>query len=242
MPKWFVLRTLTQPLPAVSAFSIAIAFALGPTTRPSPLPPSTVAVLGDSRTIVTFAFGSMRPSVNMSKYECSRATPCESMPRRSAACSTVAAVRASSSGTPKWRKTRTVKSNSCSGGKSSASATAATLALQKTRRFRRGAAVLHQGHAIGDLTETVDPDPHDIAGLRRVRLGRHERRAGEEPRADRERVRRVQHRCERRGLARHVGHGGRPFEDGLARTVDRHMDLRARDVDLPPEHRGWTDR
>src|SRR6267378_4083223 len=179
MPKWFVLRTLTQPLPAVRAFSIAIAFALGPTTRPSPLPPSTVAVLGDSRTMVTFAFGSMRPSVNMSKYECSRATPCESMPRRSAACSTVAAVRASSSGTPKWRKTRTENSKSCSGGKSSVSGTALTLALRKARRFGFGAAVLHQRHAIGELAEAVDRDAHGVAGLRRIRLGRHERRAGE---------------------------------------------------------------
>src|SRR6267378_4238555 len=178
MPKWFVFRTLTQPLPAVRAFSIAIAFAFGPTTRPRPLPPSTVAVLGDSRTMVTFAFGSMRPSVSMSTYECSRATPCESMPRRSAVSRTVAAVRASSSGTPKWRKTRTENSKSCSGAKSSVSGTAPTLALRKARRFGFGAAVLHERYAIAELAETVDRDAHGVAGLRRVGLGRNERGAG----------------------------------------------------------------
>src|SRR6267143_4473897 len=196
MPKWFVFRTLTQPLPAIRAFSIAIAFACGPTTRPRPLPPSTVAVLGDSRTIVTFAFGSMRPSVSMSKYEWSRATPCESMPRRSAACRTVAAVRASPPGTPRCSKTRTVNSKSCPAGKSVVSGTRVRLALRKAGGLRFRAAVFHERHAVRYLAEAVDRDPHDIARFRRVRLWRHERRAGEEPRADRQRVRRVQHRRE----------------------------------------------
>ena len=51
MPKWFVWHTATQPVPAPSAFSIATSLAHGPTTRPRPLSPSTVAVLADSRTI-----------------------------------------------------------------------------------------------------------------------------------------------------------------------------------------------
>ena len=59
MPKWFVLQTLTHPEPTASAFSIAIALALGPTTRPSPLSPSTVAVPGNSRTIAD-----LRPGVD----------------------------------------------------------------------------------------------------------------------------------------------------------------------------------
>src|SRR4030081_1720754 len=104
------------------------------------------------------------------------------MPRRSAACSTVAAVRASPSGTPKCWKTRTLNSKSCSGGKSSVSGTALTLALRKTRRFGFRAAVLYERHTIAELAKTVDRDTHGVARLRRVRLGRNERGAGEEPR------------------------------------------------------------
>src|SRR5439155_8569731 len=229
MPKWFVLRTLTQPLPLASAFSIAIAFAFGPTTRPRPLPPSTVAVLGDSRTIVTFALGSMRPICSSSKYEWSRATPWESIPRRSAACRTVAAVRASSSGTPRCVKTRTENSKSCSGGKSLASATAVTLAPCMAGRLRLGPAVFDERHGVIQVPEPVDRDAHEVAGLRRVRLRRDERRPGEQPRSDRKRVRRMQHGREVGRLARHVGDRGRPIEHGLSVTFDRHTYLGARD-------------
>src|SRR5438552_9945520 len=43
-------------------------------------------------------------------------------------------------------------------------------------------------------------------------------------------------------LPRHVGDGGRPVEDRSAAALDRHVDLRVRDVHLPREHRSWPDR
>jgi hypothetical protein len=95
-----VWHTLTQPEPALAALSCAIAFARGPTTSPRPLSPSTVAVLALSRTMRRFGRGLMRPSSSMSTYVCSRATPWLSMPRRSAAASTLAACAASARGTP----------------------------------------------------------------------------------------------------------------------------------------------
>mgnify|MGYP003694243063 CR=1 FL=1 len=67
MPKWFVLQTLTQPEPCFSALSMAISFAFGPTTRPKPLSPSTVATLAFSRTILMLGLGLIRPNSNMSK-------------------------------------------------------------------------------------------------------------------------------------------------------------------------------
>src|SRR5213593_5045862 len=106
------------------------------------------------------------------------------MPRRSATWSTVAAVLASSSGTPRCLKTRTPNSKSCSGGKSLVSATAVTLALRMAGRLRFGAAVLDPRNAIGELAEPIDRDAHDVAWLCRVRLGRNQRRAGQKPRSD----------------------------------------------------------
>ena len=59
--------TLTHPEPTASAFSMAIRFAQGPTTSPSPLSPSTVAVPGNWRTIRTSGRGLMRPRMSTSK-------------------------------------------------------------------------------------------------------------------------------------------------------------------------------
>ena len=58
----FELHTLTQPDPTESAFSIAISLALGPTTSPSPLSASNVAVLGDCRTTLRLGRGLVVPS------------------------------------------------------------------------------------------------------------------------------------------------------------------------------------
>src|SRR6266850_3970063 len=107
------------------------------------------------------------------------------MPRKSAACRTVAAIRASPPGTPRCSKTRTVNSKSCSAGKSVVSGTRVTLALRKAGRLRFRAAVFHERHAVRHLAEAVDRDAHDVARCGRVRLGRNEGSAGEEPRADR---------------------------------------------------------
>src|SRR5439155_5729006 len=109
-------------------------------------------------------------------------------------------------------------------------------------RLRFGPALLDERHPIRKLAETVDRDPHNIAGLRGIRLRRDERRPGEEPRADRQRVRRMQDRCELGRLARHVGDRRGPVEDRRAGALDRHADLRARDVDVPGEDRGRADR
>src|SRR5437867_1476817 len=116
------------------------------------------------------------------------------------------------------------------------------LALRKARRFRFGPAVLDEQHAIRELAEAVDRDAHDVARLRRVRLGRNERRAGEKPRAHRQRVRRVQHGRELGGLARHVGDRRGPIEDRFSGALDGHVHLRSRDVDVPREHSGGADR
>jgi hypothetical protein len=45
-PKWLLLCTEANPIPAVSASSIASRMARRATTWPGPLPPSTVAVAG----------------------------------------------------------------------------------------------------------------------------------------------------------------------------------------------------
>ena len=67
MPKWLVLHTLTQPEPCCSALSMAISFAFGPTTKPKPLSPSTVATLAFSRMILIFGLGLIRPNSSISK-------------------------------------------------------------------------------------------------------------------------------------------------------------------------------
>src|SRR5690606_19619965 len=79
-------------------------------TSPSPLSPSTVATLLRSRTTVILGLGLILPILNISTYDLSLATPCESMPRTSALESTSAACRASSSGTPRCLNTDAVKS------------------------------------------------------------------------------------------------------------------------------------
>lgn len=75
MPKWLLPRTATQPVPTVSAFSMANRFAHGPTINPRPLSPSTVAVPAVSRTMVISGAGLIRPLSSIREYACSRAMP-----------------------------------------------------------------------------------------------------------------------------------------------------------------------
>src|SRR6266850_755187 len=94
------------------------------------------------------------------------------MPRKSAACRTVAAVRASPPGTPRRSKTRTLNSKSCSAGKSVVSGTCVTLALRKAGRLRFRAAVFHERHAVRHLAEAVARDGHAHLRARHVDLPR----------------------------------------------------------------------
>jgi len=67
MPKWLLWQTLTQPEPTAAALSMASALALGPTTSPRPLSPSSVAVPGSSRSTRTLGRGLIRPRLSRSK-------------------------------------------------------------------------------------------------------------------------------------------------------------------------------
>src|SRR5712692_5027278 len=113
---------------------MAISFALGPTTRPRPLSPSTVATLIFSRTILMLGLGLILPSVSMSKYVCSRATPWESMPLKSLLANTSAACLASASAMPKCMKTLLENSFRYSTGKTWDACSSAILPLTAPAR------------------------------------------------------------------------------------------------------------
>ena len=94
MPKWFEFLTDIHPLPTASAFLRAIFMTNGATTKPSPLSPSTDAVLGVSWTIFMFGFALIRPISQSRTYPGSFMTPWESTPRKSAEIRTSAATSA----------------------------------------------------------------------------------------------------------------------------------------------------
>ena len=87
--------------------------AYGATTRPSPASPSTTAVEGVSCTIDKFGVALIRPASHKRTYPLKRATPCESMPRKSAAIKTLVAVDASFAEQPMAKKTDSVKLYNC---------------------------------------------------------------------------------------------------------------------------------
>ena len=79
---------------------MAIFIALKPTTIPMPLPPSTTAVAGVSRTTVQRVTGSCSRTLIRLWYIFRWAMPCDLTPQRSAASRISATMRASSGGTP----------------------------------------------------------------------------------------------------------------------------------------------
>src|SRR5439155_23015843 len=99
----------------------------------------------------------------------------------------------------------------------------------------------HQRDVVDELAEAVDGDADNIFRLRGVRVGRHDRRAREQPRAERQAVGRIEHADELLRLAGHVGDGSRAGEDGATLPFDRQADTRARDVDRPRQHGGGPD-
>src|SRR5207244_13637969 len=74
-------------------------------------------------------------------------------------------------------------------------------------RLGFSAAMAHQRDVVDELAETVDGDADDVFRLRGVRVGWHDRRAREQPRAERQAVGRIEHADELLRLAGHVGDG-----------------------------------
>src|SRR5947208_11318041 len=87
------------------AVRIARSIALLPTTWPRLCRPSTSAVPFVSRTVRLGSFGFMKPSFKPATYRPSRATPCESIPRRSARTRTSVTTCASAFGTSSFVRT-----------------------------------------------------------------------------------------------------------------------------------------
>ena len=84
------------------------------TTAPSPLHPSTFAALGESADIFGLAVGSISPALSSPQYISALFTPCDGIPRQSAATNTFATKAALLGGVPTAFKQEATASSSWS--------------------------------------------------------------------------------------------------------------------------------